>query len=338
MSRGPRARRRPRVAEVAARAAVLRRLELEVAAPARRQRVSGDHLHRRDRPGQRARRRPRVRARRRRAARSTGTSRPARSTTHVRTTEADRELETWVVVDRSASLDFGTARAEKRDVVLGATAAFGMLTVRGHNRFGVLVAGAPAPAARSPARPGRTLADGGARARCTTPRGRPCPAARRPTSPAALRRLLRRPRRGAARSSSSPTSSAPPTGGTRCGRWRCATRSSPCTSPTRASCELPAVGMLAVVDPETGRQLHVQTARRRLRDRYAAAAAAAARRRSPRSCAATGAEYLHLSTDRDWLIDTLRFVTGRAARLSVGGASTSRPRAAPQPRLPGGTS
>ena len=59
----------------------------------------------------------------------------------VRQTEADRELETWVVMDRSASLDFGTADCEKRDVALGAMAAFGMLTVRGGNRFGVLVAG-----------------------------------------------------------------------------------------------------------------------------------------------------------------------------------------------------
>ncbi|NUR26707.1 MAG: DUF58 domain-containing protein, partial [Catenulispora sp.] len=29
---------------------------------------------------------------------------------HVRLTEADRELETWLAVDASASLDFGTAR------------------------------------------------------------------------------------------------------------------------------------------------------------------------------------------------------------------------------------
>src|SRR5437764_4445672 len=55
--------------------------------------------------------------------------------THVRTTEADRELETWVVADRSASLDFGTARHEKRELVLAATAAFGALTVRGGNRL-----------------------------------------------------------------------------------------------------------------------------------------------------------------------------------------------------------
>src|SRR5688500_8959144 len=44
---------------------------------------------------------------------------------HLRTTVADRELETWMVVDTSASLDFGTAQHEKRDLALAATAAFG---------------------------------------------------------------------------------------------------------------------------------------------------------------------------------------------------------------------
>src|SRR3954452_6254503 len=38
----------------------------------------------------------------------------ARTTTpHVRQTVADRELETWLVVDVSPSMDFGTARSEK---------------------------------------------------------------------------------------------------------------------------------------------------------------------------------------------------------------------------------
>src|SRR5690606_26126657 len=34
---------------------------------------------------------------------------------HLRETIADRELETWVLVDLSASLDFGTAECRKRD-------------------------------------------------------------------------------------------------------------------------------------------------------------------------------------------------------------------------------
>src|SRR5260221_10165995 len=42
---------------------------------------------------------------------------------YVRETEADRELETWIVYDASASLDFGTALYEKRDLALAGLAA-----------------------------------------------------------------------------------------------------------------------------------------------------------------------------------------------------------------------
>ena len=49
---------------------------------------------------------------------------------HVRQTIADRELETWVVVDLSPSLDFGTARCEKRDLAVAAVAAVAHLTGR----------------------------------------------------------------------------------------------------------------------------------------------------------------------------------------------------------------
>ncbi len=59
--------------------------------------------------------------------------------THLRETIADRELECWLVVDRSASLDFGTATEEKRDVVLAAAAGVGILTSRGGNRVGAMV-------------------------------------------------------------------------------------------------------------------------------------------------------------------------------------------------------
>ena len=42
---------------------------------------------------------------------------------HIRQTVADRELETWLVADLSASLDFGTAGCEKRDLVVAAVAS-----------------------------------------------------------------------------------------------------------------------------------------------------------------------------------------------------------------------
>ena len=58
---------------------------------------------------------------------------------HIRETIADRELETWIVADRSASLDFGTHTWEKRDLVLAASAGVGFLTARGGNRIGAVV-------------------------------------------------------------------------------------------------------------------------------------------------------------------------------------------------------
>ncbi|MER6799489.1 DUF58 domain-containing protein, partial [Amycolatopsis mediterranei] len=64
----------------------------------------------------------------------------ARTTTpHIRETVADRELETWVVADLSASLDFGTALCEKRDLVVCAVAAVAHLTGGGGNRIGALI-------------------------------------------------------------------------------------------------------------------------------------------------------------------------------------------------------
>src|SRR5258708_19270336 len=63
---------------------------------------------------------------------------------HVRQMIADRELETWLVVDISASLDFGTAFCEKRDLAVAAAAPITYLNSRGGNRPGAPVAtGAP---------------------------------------------------------------------------------------------------------------------------------------------------------------------------------------------------
>jgi uncharacterized protein (DUF58 family) len=73
---------------------------------------------------------------------------------------------------------------------------------------------------------------------------------------------------------------------------------------------LPAVGMLAVVDTETGRHLHIQTNSAPLRERYAAAADER-HQRIRRSLAEAGAASLQLSTDRDWLLDVVRFIVRR---------------------------
>ena len=71
---------------------------------------------------------------------------------------ADRELETWLVVDVSASLDFGTAGCEKRDLAVAAAAAITFLNSGGGNRIGAVVANgettAGACAVRADARAG----------------------------------------------------------------------------------------------------------------------------------------------------------------------------------------
>ncbi len=226
---------------------------------------------------------------------------------HVRTTDADRELETWVVADRSASLDFGTARREKREVVLAALAAFGSLSVRAGNRFGVLVAGGE-KLLRIPARSGPRALMAALAAVYDPPRRGSGPAAGAALA-AALTRLHRtQQRRGQVIVLSDFLDR---------GDWSTALRrialrhqviAVPILDPREL--ELPPVGMLALVDPETGQRLHVQTNSPALRERYAAAAAAR-QEEIRRAVLRSGAEYLPLTTDRDWLVDIAAFVSSR---------------------------
>jgi uncharacterized protein (DUF58 family) len=239
---------------------------------------------------------------------------------HVRTTEADRELETWVVADRSASLDFGTADREKREVVLAVAAAFGVLTVRSANRFGVVVAGAGSLHPR-PAKTGRAAMMATLAALQLTPRREPGGDGG-DLADALLRLRRTQARRGQVVVASDFLDR---------GDWQSQLRvlalrhqviAVHITDPREL--DLPDVGMLTVVDPETGRELHVHTGSGGLRERYAAAA----RQRHTDirgSLRAAGAEYLHLSTDRDWVLDVLQFATGRRARLRSGALAAAVP-------------
>lgn len=246
---------------------------------------------------------------------------------HVRRTVADRELETWLAVDLSASLDFGTGRWLKRDLVVAAAAAMAHLTVRGGNRIGAVVGSggpvpdpvtrsrwrrsAPVPSAgppvlfRLPARPGRKEAHGLLRAIAgTTIRpGR--------TDLGALVDLLNRPprRRGVAVVISDFL--APPE------QWGRPLRKLAVRHDVLAievvdprELELPDVGVLAVVDPETGELHEVQTADPELRRRYAEAAAAQ-RAAIAAELRGAGAAHLRLRTDSDWLLDIVRFVAAQ---------------------------
>ena len=62
--------------------------------------------------------------------------------THVREQIADRDLTAWLVVDVSATMQFGTVTNDKAQIATAAAACVGFLTARNQNRLGaVLVAG-----------------------------------------------------------------------------------------------------------------------------------------------------------------------------------------------------
>ena len=226
---------------------------------------------------------------------------------HVRNTVADRELELWLVVDGSASLDFGTARCEKRDLVLAAAAAFGFLTARDGNRIGALLFG-PGELQILPPRSGRAPLFG-LLARLERRE-------RAAEGTSSLADALRRARLAARRRSLVVVISDLLDTGPWARELRAlASRHDVVVAEVRdpREQELPAVGFLTLVDPETGRRLEVQTANARTRARFAEAAAAQLAERE-RTVKAAGAGHLVLSTDRDWVLDVVRFVAGRRRR------------------------
>ena len=222
---------------------------------------------------------------------------------HVRDLIADRELETWALVDCSASLQFGTALCEKRDLAVAATAAVAFLTARTGNRMGAVMVW-PGGSTRVPARPGRQAMLALLHSLLSRP---PTADGTGSTDLAAGIDLLLRPprRRGLAVVVSDFLS----TGG-----WERTLRTLATRHQVLAievvdprELELPNVGYLTVVDPETGRLREIQTARPALRARYAEAAAAE-RKEIAASIRRAGAQHLILRTDRDWIRDIVEFV------------------------------
>ncbi|HEX2314397.1 MAG TPA: DUF58 domain-containing protein [Thermomonospora sp.] len=241
---------------------------------------------------------------------------------HVRDRVADRELETWALVDATASMDFGTGRVEKRDLAVAAVAAVGFLTERSGNRIGAQILHGTG-VRHVPARTGRPHLLGLLRALLDLPRS---PAAQPgPPGLGAAADLLRRTaarRRGLVVVVSDflepvPTWARP----LRMLTQRQQVLAVEVVDPRELT--LPDVGVLTVVDPETGRRRDVPTATRRLRERYAQAAAEQ-RRDIAGALRGAGADHLRLRTDGDWLRDIVRHVHRRRAPGAVpppGGAA-----------------
>lgn len=244
---------------------------------------------------------------------------------HVRTTVADRELETWLAVDLSPSLDFGTVGMLKRELAEGAVAAFAYLAGRGGNRIGAVVTDG-GPARAIPPRPGR----GGARSLLRTITTQPSsadPAAE--TTSHSIAELIDKTRRHARRrglaivisdfledevrreQQHSLEDEADPSDWPRQLRRLAVRQQVLCVEVLDpAELALPDVGVVDLMDPETGATVEVQTGNARFRARYAEAAAAQ-RARIAAGIRSGGAAHLRLSTGSDWLRDIATFVAER---------------------------
>lgn len=217
--------------------------------------------------------------------------------THVRVQLAERVLVTWLVLDTSPSMQFGTADRRKADVAEGVAIAIGHVATRRGNRLGLVTFGDRGPRSLPP-RQGRLgliglldalreeRVDGEERVGATS-----LGEALRRTGAMARQRAVvvvvsdfrgpvdwRRPLLELA------------------GRHEVVAIE--IRDPREQ--ELPNAGVLWLVDPETGRQVRADTRNARLRARFAAAAAEE-RAQLARTLASAGSRHVVLTTSGDWL-------------------------------------
>jgi uncharacterized protein (DUF58 family) len=222
---------------------------------------------------------------------------------HVRQQVPERLLTTWLTVDVSPSMAFGTADRLKSDVAEGVVDVLGALAVKRGGRVGLLTFGGP-DTRLLPPRGGRGARVGLRRAldEGVAPDG----AGGEQLSRALVRvGRLSRPRSLVVVVSDfvGPTDWARPLAALSARHTVMAVE---VRDPREQ--ELPAVGRLALVDPESGERLEVDTKDRRLRERFARAAGeeraavAAALRRA-------GAEHVVLSTAGAWARELGRRLT-----------------------------
>lgn len=226
---------------------------------------------------------------------------------HIRVQVADRVLTTWLMLDTSPSMGFGTADRRKYDVAEGVAVAVGQVATRHGNALGIVSFGDQ----RS-----RTIPPGQGRkgmlGLLTVLRDEPAPEASGPTSLGAaihsLNRMAGHSRLIVIVSDFRGPRDWPDAMVELAGRH--AVMAVEIRDPREQ--ELPDVGELWLVDPETGRQLRVDTASKRLRERFATAAAAE-RAEVARLVARSGAQHVVLSTRGDWLRTFAAFLNSKGA-------------------------
>jgi uncharacterized protein (DUF58 family) len=214
---------------------------------------------------------------------------------HVRVNMAERVLVTWLLLDTSPSMHFGTADRRKADVADGVAFALGHVATRRGNRLGVMTFGDSNPTTLPPSQ-GRHGLLGLLGALQREPEDEQVGAT---SLGAAMRRTgaIARQRGVVAIASDfrGPLD------------WRkplleLMSRHEVLAVEIRdpREQELTDVGELWLVDPETGRQVRVDTRSRALRERFAQAAAEE-RTGVARILSALGVSHAVLSTSGDWL-------------------------------------
>lgn len=216
---------------------------------------------------------------------------------HVRVQLAERVLVCWLVLDVSPSMAWGTADRRKADVAEGVALAVGHLASRRGNRLGLVTFGGSDGSPRFlPARAGRP----GMLGLLEVLRAEPPEDGSGATS---LGEALRR--TGSVARQHALVVVVSDFRGPR--DWQrpllqVAARHDVLAVEVRdpREGELPDVGEVVFVDPETGDQLRVDTGDARLRNRFAAAAAAE-RAEVERLLVSAGVSHAVVSTDGDWL-------------------------------------
>ena len=214
---------------------------------------------------------------------------------HVRVDLAERVLVTWLVLDTSLSMQFGTADRRKADVAEGVAIAIGHLATRRGNRLGIVTFGDTQPRTIPPkqGRGGlvgllaalRRDADDGASSTSLSEGIMRAGSVTRQRSLVVVVSDFRGPQ-----------------------DWRrplleLASRHDVVAVEIRdpREQELSNAGLLWLVDPETGRQLRVDTRSRRLRERFAVAALGGARAGGAKLHSGRSASRRALTTSGDWL-------------------------------------
>lgn len=224
---------------------------------------------------------------------------------HVRVLLAERVLVTWLVLDTSPSMQFGTCDRRKADVAAGVALGVGHIATRRGNRLGIVTFGDAGPATIPPAQ-GRLGLLGLLGQLGREPEASPVGAT---SLGAAFNRV------GAVARQRGIVAVVSDFRGPldwRTPLLRVLDRHDVIAIEVRdrREQELPDVGEIWLVDPETGRQVRVDTRNASLRERFAAAAAEE-RSGVARVLSALGVPHLVLTTSGDWLRPFAAFLGGR---------------------------